>query len=117
LITRRSGDFYETSDPAWSTRQADAFVNMLTVFLCGDKNSDASNDNYLVTVHVAQSALAGNNGRSALPIESVKRLCCDSQAVIITENDSGEPLSIGRRSRIIHVPWLQQPALLTLPPC
>jgi hypothetical protein len=91
----------DLADTAWSTRQADAFVNMLTVFLCGDKNSDASNDNYLVTVHVAQSALAGNNGRSALPIESVKRLCCDSQAVIITENDSGEPLSIGRRSRII----------------
>ena len=31
----------------------------------------------------------------------MKRLCCDSQAVVITENDKGEPLSIGRKSRLI----------------
>jgi len=55
----------------------------------------------LVTVHVDQSALAGGDGRSALPIESVKRLCCDSQVLVITEDDKGEPLSIGRKSRIV----------------
>jgi hypothetical protein len=91
----------DLADASWSTRQADAFVNMVNAYLCGDKESAASNDNYLVTIHVEQSALAGNQGRSALPIESVKRLCCDSQAVVITENDNGEPLSIGRKSRII----------------
>lgn len=91
----------DLADTAWSTRQADAFVNMLNAYLCGDNDSETSNDNYLVTIHVEQSALAGNEGRSALPIESVKRLCCDSQAVVITENDDGEPLSIGRKSRII----------------
>jgi hypothetical protein len=91
----------DIADTAWSTRQADAFVNMLNVYLSGDKDNQASNDNYLVTIHVEQSALAGNEGRSALPIESVRRLCCDSQAVVITEGDNGEPLSIGRKSRII----------------
>jgi len=54
-----------------------------------------------VTIHVDQSALAGGNGRSALPIESVKRLCCDSHAVVISENDEGQPLNIGRKTRII----------------
>ncbi len=88
-------------DTSWSTRQADAFVNMLNAYLCGDNVAEAANDKYLVTIHVEQSALAGNEGRSALPIESVKRLCCDSQAVVITEDNNGEPLSIGRKSRII----------------
>ncbi|MBT8067815.1 MAG: HNH endonuclease [Gammaproteobacteria bacterium] len=91
----------DLADTSWSTRQADAFMNMVNGYLCGDQGDDASNDNYLVTVHVQQSALAGNQGRSALPIESVKRLCCDSKAVVITEDDDGEPLSIGRKSRIV----------------
>ena len=94
---------------SWSTRQADAFVNMVGTYLSGDNTNSQSNDNYLVTVHVDQSALAGGEGRSALPIESVKRLCCDSHAVVITEDDKGEPLSIGRKSRI--VPTAMQRAL------
>ncbi|MCP5090079.1 MAG: DUF222 domain-containing protein [Gammaproteobacteria bacterium] len=91
----------DLADTCWSTRQADAFVTILSAYLSDDMESGAANDNYLVTVHVDQSALAGNDGRSALPIESVKRLCCDSQAVVITEGNNGEPLSIGRKSRII----------------
>lgn len=86
-------DFASTS---WSTRQADAFTNMLGEYLSGHGKPGNASDNYLVTVHVDQSALAGNDGRSALPIESVKRLCCDGKAVVLTENDKGEALSIGR---------------------
>jgi hypothetical protein len=87
-------------DTSWSKRQADAFADMVRGFLSGG-GSTSSSDNYLVTVHVEQSALEGKEGRSALPIESVKRLCCDSQAVVITEDKDGEPLSIGRKSRVI----------------
>jgi len=97
------------ADTSWSTRQADAFVNMVGEYLSGDHREGHSNDNYLVTVHVDQSALAGGEGRSSLPIESVKRMCCDSHAVVITEDDKGEPLSIGRKSRI--VPLAMQRAL------
>ncbi|MEQ9563609.1 MAG: DUF222 domain-containing protein [Woeseiaceae bacterium] len=87
-------------DTSWSTRQADALVNVLKGYLHGDDASSHSDD-YLVTIHVDQSALAGKEGRSALPIESVKRICCDSSAVVLTENENGEPLSIGRKSRVI----------------
>ena len=31
----------------------------------------------------------------------MKRLCCDSHAIVITEGDDGEPLSIGRKTRIV----------------
>lgn len=91
----------DLADTAWSTRQADAFVNVVTGFLGGSVDNHHASDNYLVTVHVDQSALAGGGGRSALPIESVKRLCCDSHAVVITEDKAGEPLSIGRKTRIV----------------
>jgi hypothetical protein len=54
-----------------------------------------------VTIHVDQSALATGNGRSNLPIESVKRLCCDGHAVVIGEDENGEPLNIGRKTRTV----------------
>jgi len=94
----------DLADTSWSTRQADAFVNVLRGYLSGERTADgsnASNDNYLVTIHVDESALAGNKGRAAVPIESVKRHCCDGKAVVITETSEGEPLAIGRKSRIV----------------
>ncbi|HEY5626482.1 MAG TPA: HNH endonuclease signature motif containing protein, partial [Nitrospira sp.] len=81
--------------------QADAFVNLVTGYLSGNSKDGSNTDTHLVKVHVDQSALTGQGGRAGLPIESVKRLCCDSQAVVITEDSDGEPLSIGRKSRIV----------------
>ena len=75
-------------------------VLLVRDYLNGPGDNQYGSDDYLVTVHVEQSALAGSEGRSSLPIESVKRLCCDSHAVVITE-ENGQPLSIGRKSRII----------------
>ncbi len=89
----------DLADTSWSTRQADAFVNLLNAYLSGDGGS--SSDNHLVTIHVDESALAGGDGRAAVPIESVMRHCCDGHAVVITETTDGEPLAIGRKSRII----------------
>ncbi len=93
-------DVPDLVDTAWSTRQADALVNVLRGYLHGDDASSHADD-YLVTIHVDQSALAGKEGRAQLPIESVKRICCDSHAVVLTENEHGEPLSIGRKTRLV----------------
>jgi hypothetical protein len=93
-------DIPDLVDTSWSKRQADAFVNLVKEYLHDEKSAGRS-DNYLVTVHVDQAALEGNEGRSSLPIESVKRLCCDSHAVVLTEDDKGEPLSIGRKARTV----------------
>jgi hypothetical protein len=49
-------------DTSWSVRQADAFVNVLNGYLSGA--GDTNNDNYLVTIHVDESALAGGDGRA-----------------------------------------------------
>ena len=97
-------DMPDLVDTSWSTRQTDALTNVVKGYL-GDESAstrNASNSkDYLVTVHVDQSALASQSGRSSLPIESMKRICCDSQAVVLTENDKSEPLNIGRKTRII----------------
>jgi hypothetical protein len=86
-------------DTSWSVRQADAFVNVLNSYLSGAGGTN--NDNYLVTIHVDESALANGDGRAAVPLEAVKRRCCDGRAVVVTETADGEPLGIGRKSRII----------------
>jgi len=72
-------------------------------YLQGSETNETkkSSDNYLVNIHVDQSALAGDIGRSSVPIETVKRLCCDGKTVVMTETKDGEPLSIGRKSRVV----------------
>jgi len=88
----------------WSAQQADALVTMANAYLSGKGEQAAClSDNYQVTVHVDRSALANNDGRSSLPIESVKRLCCDGDAVVIVENEDGEPLSVGRKTRTVPI--------------
>ena len=92
----------DIAETTWSKRQADALVTLLKEYLAGSsEEKPGRGDNYLVNIHVDQSALAGEAGRSSLPIESVKRLCCDGSAVVIAEDDNGQPLSVGRKTRIV----------------
>jgi len=92
----------EFIDESWSARQADAMVAMASSYLSGNaEKTRNSSDDYLVTIHVDQSALTNGIGRSSLPIESVKRLCCDGHAVILGEDENGEPLNIGRKTRTV----------------
>jgi len=92
----------EFIDESWSARQADALVSLASAYLSGNAGQTRNtSDDYLVTIHVDQSALATGNGRASLPIESVKRLCCDGHAVILGEDENGEPLNIGRKTRTV----------------
>ena len=92
----------EFIDESWSARQADALVSMASSFLSGNiEKTRNTSDDYLVTIHVDQSALANGKGRSSLPIESVKRLCCDGHTVILGKDEKGEPLNIGRKTRTV----------------
>ncbi len=92
----------EFAEESWAAQQADALVTMAKSYLTGQREaSTASADNYLVTVHVDRSALSDGNGRSGLPIESVRRLCCDGETVVIVEGEDGEPLNVGRKTRTV----------------
>jgi hypothetical protein len=92
----------ELAGESWSAQQADALLTVANAFLAGNgQQVTATSDNYQVTVHVDQTALVNGDGRSSLPIESVKRLCCDADAVVIIEDSRGEPLSVGRKTRTV----------------
>jgi len=104
--SQTGAEFVDDLGPArretWSARQADALFEMAKTYLSERGESSASSsENFLVTVHVDQSALSNGDGRSSLPIESVKRLCCDGKAVVLVEDDHGEPLSVGRKTRTV----------------
>jgi hypothetical protein len=92
----------ELVDESWSVQQADALVTVSNAYLSGNgAKTTCTSDNYQVTVHVDRSALTHGDGRSSLPIESVKRLCCDGDAVVIVQDEKGEPLSVGRKTRTV----------------
>ncbi|HLF11199.1 MAG TPA: HNH endonuclease signature motif containing protein, partial [Gammaproteobacteria bacterium] len=38
-------------------------------------------------------------GRADLPIETVKRLACDASLIVVTEDERGAPLNVGRKQR------------------
>ena len=92
----------EFAEESWAVQQAHALVTMAKSYLTGQRDaSTASSENYQVTVHVDRSALSEGHGRSGLPIESVRRLCCDSDTVVIVEGEDGEPLNVGRKTRTV----------------
>jgi hypothetical protein len=74
-------------------QQADALVELAKSYLAGGTDKKASTaDHYQVTVHVDEKALAGapdENSKSDLPIETVRRLCCDSSLVAATDDENG----------------------------
>jgi len=93
--------------------QADALVSIARSYLSGGTLSgstlsgtgagkSSSSDNYQVIVHVDESALKNEGGESDLPIESVRRLTCDCSIVAVIQDESGEPLDVGRKHRTVH---------------
>ena len=92
----------EFAEESSAAQQADALVAMAKAYLNGDDcASGGIADSYQVTVHVDHAALTQSKGRSGLPIESVRRLACDGDRLVIIENENGEPLSVGRKTRVV----------------
>jgi hypothetical protein len=92
----------EFAEESWAAQRADALVAMAKEYLNGNGGaSTGTSDNYQVVVHVDHATLTQGKGRSGLPIESVRRIACDSDRVVLVEDEEGEPLSIGRKSRMV----------------
>ena len=92
----------EFAEEAWSAQRADALLTMASAYLSGHREEAAGgSENYQVTVHVDHTAMTEGRGRSGLPIETVRRIACDADRVIIVEDEDGEPLSVGRKTRAV----------------
>ena len=87
-----------------AARRADALANIAETYMNNNDSSGSTADRYQVVVHVG----AGHAGDSChledgphVTAETSRRIACDSAIVAIREDENGEPLSIGRRSRTI----------------
>lgn len=85
-------------------RRADALVRLSDEWLAGKRRAAASNDNYLVFLHVP----AGTSTEpprlepgGSIPMEAARRICCDASLVPLVEDNAGTPLDIGRKTRKI----------------
>ncbi|MGH2733993.1 MAG: DUF222 domain-containing protein, partial [Actinomycetota bacterium] len=92
-------------------RAADALVELASTRIA--ENSDG--DRALVVVHVDAETLAGAEGAAviegggATSPETARRLACDASVQVIPYQD-GQPLGVGRRSRIPSAPLRRQVA-------
>jgi hypothetical protein len=95
------------SKATFQTQQADALVEIVRTYLDGgaaDSSSASTADRYQVVVHVDEAALHGGAGRADAPLETIKRLACDAAVVVVTEDERGTPLNVGRKQRIVSTP-------------
>jgi len=114
----------EGSPSGFQSQQADALVAIVKTYLDGGapgSDSSSSADRYQLVLHVDESALHGGAGRADAPLETVKRLACDSSVVVVTEDERGTPLTVSRRNRTVSTPVrravLARDRCCTLPGC
>ena len=99
----------ETSDDStYAMRRADALARVAEVFLAGGGTDAKGSDRYQVIVHAdAQTLDTDADGRCEIeggtPIaaETARRMACDASRIVIKENEKGEPLEIGRKTRTV----------------
>ena len=103
----------------YASRCADALAAVAESFLAGAGSSAASSnpassspastaDRYQVIVHVdAESLRQHSDGRCeieqgpSIPIQTARRVACDASLLSVLENEHGEPLDVGRKTRSI----------------
>ena len=96
----------EASPSGFQSQQADALVAIAKSYLEGPaaqsgSGSTSTADHCQLVIHVDEAALHGGAGRADAPLETVKRLACDASLVVVTEDERGTPLNVGRKQRTI----------------
>ena len=94
-------------DTPIAARRADALANIAETYMNNNESSGSTADRYQVVllerVSVAPREALLQDGPHVTAVTS-RRISCDSTIVKIKEDENGEPLSIGRRSRSIPPP-------------
>ena len=103
LIVRASDE-----RPSWGARRADALGRIAESFLQHGAEALNPGDRQQIVVHVDLETLRdGGAGRCeledgpSLAVETVRRLACDASVISIVENEQGEPLNVGRKTRSV----------------
>jgi hypothetical protein len=92
-----------------ATRRADALERVAEAYLAGNSAAASGGDRYLINLHTEADVLqADGDGAAAecedcghVAAETSRRMACDASVVQWREDEDGEPLSIGRKTRTI----------------
>lgn len=95
----------------FSVRRADALARVAESFVAHEALEASGADRHQIVVHVAAETLrdraAGccefEHGPS-MAAETARRLASDASVVALIENEDGEPLNVGRKTRTISAP-------------
>jgi len=83
------GDAVAANADGYFAKQADALVELARAYLSGVREGKGSaGDHYRVLIHVDESALKDEGGKSDLPIETVRRITCDAGVVAAVSRPS-----------------------------
>lgn len=92
----------------WDQQRADALANIAESYLANGPASSSTADRHQVVLHVSAETLTDREGHISylqdgphVSAETSRRLCCDAGISVLTEDEDGTPLNIGRKSRII----------------
>ncbi len=115
-VTAVTPDHDQALEP-FTARRADALVQIAETYLHNGPASSSTADRYQVVVHVAAETLKNDvtaetsghiNGDIShledgphVTAETSRRIACDCSIVGIVEDNQGEPLSVGRKTRSI----------------
>ena len=96
------------SRPPIAHRRADALAEVAESYLATGPAESTSADRYQVMVHVTAETSDGQvsylEEGPHVTAETSRRICCDASVTRMIEDGTGEPLSIGRKSRVIPPP-------------
>jgi hypothetical protein len=84
-----------------AARRADALSSVAETYLNHPENAGSTADRHMVMLHVGDGKDAHLENGSHVSAETSKRIACDCCKTEIEEDEHGEPLNIGRRSRTI----------------
>lgn len=103
-MERDFGDVDVTAETSpIAARRADALAEIAETYMNNNESSGSTADRYQVVVHVTAETSHIEDGPH-VTAETSRRIACDCSIVGIKEDENGEPLSIGRRSRSIPPP-------------
>ncbi len=95
----------------YSTRRADALARVAESFLAHDVLESPGTERQQIVVHVAAETLRSRTAGCceiehgpSIPADTARRFSCDASVVTLIEDASGEPLNVGRKTRIISAP-------------
>ncbi len=95
----------------YSQRRADALARIAESFLAHDILESPGTDRQQIIVHVAAETLRNGSAGccqiedgASIPAETARRFSCDASVITLVEDEDGEPLNAGRKTRIISAP-------------